>query len=489
MRTLACLAISILLLPGAATAGDTAQPLASDTGVKAAIQLLDLWVEEQMAHQDLPAVVLGVVHDQEVVWTRGYGFADRENGVAATPETLFRVGSVTKLFTATAILQLRDAGRLGLDDHVVNHLPWFAVESEFADDGPITLRQLLTHTSGLPREAAFPYWTEHVFPTREQVRAALPGQKAIYAPASRYKYSNLGLSLLGEVVAAVSGTSWAEYIATHLFQPLGMASSSGDPNTEELAARAVSYMRRLPDGTRPIFEYYDTGAIAPAANILSNVDDLLRFAKLQFRTGPAGGPGHDQVVSGATLREMHRPHWVYDSWRGGRGLGFSVSRRGGKTIVSHGGWIGGNRTHFLTVPSETIAVVAFTNADDGSPGSFSYEAYDVLGPAIRAAVAARSPKTETAAGPDPAWQAYVGTYTDPWHWEYRVLVLDGELVFYEHNYPPEEDAQDALTRLEPVAGAAHTFKMGDGELVVFEMSDEGTVERVRRRYEYLLPVR
>ena len=486
MRTLPSVAIASLVLLVAPARADETAALAEKPSVAAAVQLLDLWVEEQMAHQDLPAVVLGVVHDQEVVWTRGYGFADRANRVPATPQTLFRVGSVTKLFTATAVMQLRDAGKLRLDDPVAKYLPWFAVDSEFADDGPITVRQLLTHTSGLPREAAFPYWTEHVFPTRDQVRAALPGQKAIYAPASKYKYSNLGLSLLGAVVAAVSETPWSDYVADHLFTPLGMTSSSGDPSEEELASRAVSYMRRLPDGSRPIFDYYDTGAIAPAANILSNVDDLLRFARLQFRTGPAGG---EQVVSGATLREMHRPHWVYDSWRGGRGLGFGVSRRNGKTIVSHGGWIGGNRTHFLTVPSEKIAVVAFTNADDGSPASFSYEAYDVLGPEIRSAVATRSPEPESAAGPDPAWQAYVGTYTDPWHWEYRVLVLDDELVFYEHNYPPEEDAEDALTRLEPVAGAAHTFKMGDGELVVFEMAEDGQVERVRRRYEYLLPKR
>lgn len=480
MRPLCALTLAVLLLPGAA-AGSAAVPLAEAPGVAAATRLLDLWVEEQMAHQDLPAVVIGVVHDQEVVWARGWGLADRERRIAATPQTLFRVGSVTKLFTATAVLQLRDAGKLRLDDPVARHLPWFRVESDFLHDGPITIRQLLTHTSGLPREAAFAYWTEHVFPSRGELRAALPGQRAVFAPASRYKYSNLGLSLAGEVVAAVSGMPWADYLERHVFAPLGMTGTTGAPGEEHLSRRAVSYMRRLADGTRPVFDYYDTGAIAPAANVLSSVEDLLRFARLQFRTGPAGG---EQIVSGATLREMHRPHWVYDSWTGGRGLGFGISRRDGKTIVSHGGWIGGNRTHFLLVPGEKVGVVAFTNADDGSPASFGYEAYDLLGPAIRAAVA-RAAEPAAPRQADPSWQAYVGTYTDPWHWEYRVLVLDDELVLYEHNYPPEEDAEDSLTRLEPVA--EHTFRMSDGELVVFEMDEEGRVERIRRRYEYLLP--
>ncbi len=487
--TRACFTLAVLFWLGSTlAAAETAPGPADDPPIAAAIELFDLWAEERLAHQHIPGVSIGLVHDQELVWAEGYGFADLESRTPATPETLYRLGSITKLFTATAVLQLRDAAKLTLDDPVVKHLPWFSVQTDFEGDGPITVRQLLTHTSGLPREAAFPYWTTHEFPTSEDVRKALPGQQAVFGPARRYKYSNLGMGLLGEIVGAVSGQTYADYVRDHILLPLGMNDSTAAPTEAHHKRRATSYMRRLPDGSRPVFDYYDTRALAPAANLVSSVRDLAEFAKLQFRTDSGQPVGGAQILAPVTVREMHRPHWVYESWRGGRGLGFSVSRRNGKTVVSHGGWIGGNRTHLLLVPSEKIAVIAMVNADDASPSGFSYEAYDVIGTAIvNAAKTTKEPTTPKR--PHPEWQRYVGVYTDPWHWEYRVLVLDGELVFYEHNYPPEDDAESSLTRLEPRPDLGpHTFRMADGELIVFELDDEGRVERIRRRYEYLTPV-
>ncbi len=178
---------------------------------------------------------------------------------------------------------------------------------------------------------------------------------------------------------------------------------------------------------------------------------------------------------------MQRPHWIRDGWDAGLGLGFRISRRRGKTVVGHGGWVAGHRSHLLMVPAEKIAVVVMTNADDASPSLFSYRAYDLVGAAIVEAVAPE-PKERKA---DPAWQAYLGQYTDPWGWEYKVMILNDELVLYEHNYPPEEDPGDSLTRLEPVS--EHTFRMSDGELVVFELGEDGRVERIKRRYDYIYP--
>ena len=170
----------------------------------------------------------------------GGGF--RRGGTArhapATPDTLYRIASITKLFTATSILQLRDAGALQLDDPVTRHLPWFAVPSRHADAPPITIRHLITHTSGLPREAAFPYWTEGEFPTPERLREGLARQEAVLPTETRWKYSNLALALAGEVVAAASGEPYADYVAGHVLQPLGMTSTlvgSPDPADARLA--------------------------------------------------------------------------------------------------------------------------------------------------------------------------------------------------------------------------------------------------------------
>ncbi len=471
--------VSALLLTSIPLLAGTEVELRERPEVADALEVLDMWIEQQVAHRNLPGLSIAIVFDQEIVWAKGYGYSDLEKKIPATPATVYRIGSVTKLFTSTAILQLRDQGKLRLDDPVSLFLPWFRIRNPFPDAPEITIRQLLTHTSGLPREAAFPYWTDHVFPTREELAEAIPGQDVVDAPETTYHYSNLGMSLLGEVVTEVSGQPWADYVEEKILQPLGMLSSSAAPGEELLRRRATPYMLRTPDGARGIFDYYDAGAIGPAANMVSTVEDLARFASLQFHEGPAG---QDRVLKASTLREMQRVHWVYDSFSGGRGLGFVVSHRDGKNFVGHGGWIGGNRSHLLLVPSEKIAVVAAVNADDGSPYPFTSQAYKIVGPAIlKATREPEAPKPEM----DPAWQSYLGLYTDPWGWEYEVLILGGDLVMYGYNYPPSDNASSGFTRLTPMEGS--TFRMPDNELVTFELDENGRVERIKKRSDYLFP--
>ena len=118
------------------------------------IEPLCAWIEARMAYRDEPGLAIGIVHDQELVWARGFGYADVDNQVAATAATRYRIASITKLFTSTAILMLRDAGKLQLDDPIDRHLPWFNIGQRYPDAPSITIRHLLTHTSGLPREAA-----------------------------------------------------------------------------------------------------------------------------------------------------------------------------------------------------------------------------------------------------------------------------------------------------------------------------------------------
>ncbi len=445
-----------------------------------AVKLLDFWIEEQIIHRNIPGLAVGFVHDQDLVWSKGYGFSDIAAQTSVTPDSIFRIGSITKLFTSTAIMQLRDNGRLRLDDPVNKYLPWFELKRNFEDNTPITIRHLLTHTSGLPREAAFPYWTTHEFPSREEVRSVVPSQTAVYPPATRYKYSNLGMALLGELVAEVSQEAYPDYIASHILDPLEMRHTSAAPTAQHRSRMVTRYMRRMSDGSRKIFDYYSMNGMAAAGDMVSNVHDMARFAALQFRTGPAAES--EQVLKGSSLLEMQRPHWVYPSWTGGRGLGFGISHRDGKTFVSHGSWIGGSRTHLLMVPGEKMAVIAMVNADDGSPSFFSNEIYRVLGAAL---AAAESPRPDALQG-STSWTRYLGSYSDPWGWEYKVVILNGKLMMYEHSYPPEEHAAQSLSHLTPVS--ENTFRLSDGEPVVFELDEHGMVARIKRRYEYLFPV-
>jgi CubicO group peptidase (beta-lactamase class C family) len=478
MRLKSVFATVLLLMSMPLAAGDEAK-LQEQPEIADAITVFDMWVEQHIAHRGVPGLSIAVVYDQEIVWTKGYGFSDLEKKTPATPSTVYRIGSITKLFTSTAILHLRDQGKLRLDDPVSLSLPWFATHNPFPDAPEITIRHLLTHTAGLSREADFPYWTDHIFPTREELAESVPAQDAINPPETTYHYSNLGMSILGEIVTAVSGQPWADFVQETILDPLGMLSSSTSPDEEILQRLATAYMLESPDGTRDVMEYYEAGAIAPAGGIVSSVEDLGRFASLQFRDGPAGG---DQILKGSTLREMQRVHWVYESFSGGRGLGFAVSRRDGTTFVGHGGSIGGHVSNLLMVPDEKIAVIVAINADNGSPATCARQAYDVFAPALLKAT--RKPDAPPKVA-DPSWQRYVGLYSDPWGWEYEVLILGGDLVIYGYDYPPWDDASTGFSRLTPVEGS--TFRRPNNELLIFELDENGDVIRIKRNNNYLFP--
>ena len=144
--------LALVTLPLAA---EPHESVAAHPRVADAITLLDLWIEEQVAYQQLPGLAIGIVHGGELIWAKGYGYSDIESKTPTTPDTLYRIGSITKLFTATAVMQLRDAGKLRLDDPVARHLPWFEIKSSFEDVPEVTVWHLLTHTAGLPGRRRF----------------------------------------------------------------------------------------------------------------------------------------------------------------------------------------------------------------------------------------------------------------------------------------------------------------------------------------------
>jgi CubicO group peptidase (beta-lactamase class C family) len=204
----------VILVPWLVVTGVQAQtaPLAEHPEVASSTRLFDAWIGSQMAYRGLPGMSVGIVDDHDLIWAKGFGYSDVEKKIPATPHTIYRVASVTKLVTATAIMQLRDAGKLHLDDPIATYLPWFTIRQRFPEAPAITIRHLLTHTSGLPRDAAFPYWMDNNFPSREQLIESLPNQETVFPPETKWKYSNLALSLAGEIVAVVSGEPYEVYI-------------------------------------------------------------------------------------------------------------------------------------------------------------------------------------------------------------------------------------------------------------------------------------
>lgn len=457
--------------------------LSENTKVVSKIELFKAWAEAQRVYSGQPGLSVGVVYDQEIVWAQGFGVADVETQTPTTAASKYRVASISKLFTATAVMQLRDAGKLRLDDPVSDHLPWFEVQNKFPDAPPITIQHLLTHTSGLPREAAFPYWSDTNFPTAAQIRETLPSQETALPTETKWKYSNLALSLAGEVITAVSGEPYIDYIHSHVLEPLGMNDSSmaaPDPADPQLA---TGYGRRLPDGSRALSPYTDCRGITAAANLTTTVNDLAQFAMLQFRDGTAGGA---QILRGSTLREMHRVHWLNPDWKGGWGLGFMIVRGpNDETFVEHGGALQGYRTQIRLNPAAKVGAIVLTNSDDGNPLKYVEKLYEWVVPAVLEA----AQPAETAAVAEPQWARYVGKYRSAWG-DWQVLVQEGQLVLLN---PSLIDPLPGLNTLEPVS--EHTFRMhtdmgtgSDGELAVFEMDGDGRVVKLRLGMNDVFPI-
>jgi D-alanyl-D-alanine carboxypeptidase len=446
-------------------------PLVEQPDVRSAIELLEAWIETQRVYRELPGLSIGIVHDQSLLWTRGFGWADVERRSPATADTLYRIGSITKLFTATAILILRDAAKLRLDDPLHAHLPWFEMNSASSDAAPITIRHLLTHTSGLPREAAFPYFTDERFPSIDEIRARLPSQERPLPTESRWKYSNLGATLAGEVVAAVSGEPYADFVQRQILEPLGMSATQVASPPIDHPQLAVGYTRWLPARERTPGPFSDLRGLTPAGNMTTSVTDLARFAMLQMRGGTAGGA---QILSGRTLAEMQRVHWLEPEWQAGWGLGFRVFRFRGKTFFGHGGGLRGFRSELRICPSEKLAVIVFINADDGETWMYMDKAFEWVGGAIIGVTKSVPPTA------DPAWSRYVGRYRNAWG-DVQILVRGGELMAIG---PAGPDPLLAPSTLKPVG--EHTFRVETkdgygiaGELAVFEVDAAGRVTRAR----------
>ncbi|MBP1653809.1 MAG: putative beta-lactamase class penicillin binding protein [Bacteroidetes bacterium] len=459
------------------------QALASDPEFQSTVQILGTWVKAQMEYAGIPGLAIAIVHDRELVWSAGFGVRDISTKEPVTPQTLFRIASITKTFTSTATLILRDRGRLGLDDPVAKHLPWFTYKNAYPDE-PVTIRQLLTHTSGLPREAAFPYWTDYEFPTREQMIEAFQAQESVFEPATRLKYSNLAMSILGEVVAAAAGMPYERFIQQAILDPAGMKSTCVFLTPEFRSRLATGYGRRMPDGSRKQAPLMDARGIAPAANISSTVEDMAMFAAahMQEERGDSGA-----LLKPATLREMHRVSFVNPGWDGGYGLGFSVTKTSDRLMYGHGGWVAGNRSQLRISPSEKVGVIVMINCDDANPATFADRAMAMVAPVISRITAA--PVKEAA--PDPAWAEYAGRYTDPDGWVSEVLIRKGKLMMYDFSYPPENNPLGSLVELAP-EGPDRFRKSGDGgdgELVIFERNPDRTIKRVKVTENYIYPVK
>jgi D-alanyl-D-alanine carboxypeptidase len=308
---------------------------------------VDDYVRAEMQKQSIPGLSLAVVKDGKVVKAEGYGLANVELNVPARPDTVYKIGSVSKQFIATGVVLLAADGRLGLDDRV----------SKYLDGTPeawqaITVRHLLTHTSGIVREAPgfHPYKVQS---DAEVVKTAysLPLR---FAPGEKWEYCNVGYFALAEIIRQVSGRPWEEFLTERVFKPAGMAATRATTVNEIVPNRAGGY--NVENGR--LKNAGELLAVRPSGAFLSTVLDLARWDAALYT---------DQILKGPARDEMWTPVKLNSGAAHPYGLGWELGEANGHRIVRHGGTLAGFRAEMLRLVDDRLTVIVLTNCGNARP--------------------------------------------------------------------------------------------------------------------------
>jgi serine beta-lactamase-like protein LACTB len=345
--------LALLLCAAPCLAQDVLAPPAP---YSAAVKALDAFIARQVEERKLPALSVALVDDQKVIWARGYGFADPVRKTPAGAGTVYRVGSVSKLFTDLAVMALVERGTLDLDEPVTKYLPDFKPRSRF--DRPITLRHLMSHRAGLVREPPVGNYFDPDTLSLEKTVRSLNDTDLLHEPGTKTKYSNAGIAVVGLVLQQVQKQAFERYLQRTLLSPLEMKSSSfaPEPAIIDRLAKAVMWTYHGREFPAPTFEL----GMAPAGSMYSTVLDLSSFLGMIFARGKHGD---EVIVKPGTLETMWTPQFVKPGTKEGVGLGFHVGRFAGRRRIGHNGAIYGFATDLSALPEDRLGVVAIAACD------------------------------------------------------------------------------------------------------------------------------
>src|SRR5579871_5338118 len=326
----------------------------------AAMARVEKLINQELADKNLPAISIAVTDDQTVVWAKGFGIADPVSKTPAAAETIYRVGSVSKLFTDIGVMQLVEAKKLDLDAPVTQYIQDFKPKNPFGK--PITLRQLMTDRAGLVREPAVGNYFDDKNTSLEKTVESLNSTELLYAPESKIKYSNAGVAAVGYVLQKTQDKPFAKYLKDAVLAPLGLEHSSFEPEFQvtERLAKGIMWTLHGRQFAAPTFEL----GIAPAGCMYSSVLDLAQFMKVLAAEGK--GP-NGQVLTKESLEEMWKPQFAPPGEKNGIGLGFFVSERNGHRRIGHNGAMYGFATELAYLPDQKLGAVVAISCDCANP--------------------------------------------------------------------------------------------------------------------------
>jgi CubicO group peptidase (beta-lactamase class C family) len=457
---------------------------------------VDAILHDAIKAWEVPGVAVVVVRDDEVVYLKGHGVKERGKADPVTPDTLFPLASCTKAFTTTAMAMLVDEGKMKWDDPVRKHVEFFRLADPLAD-GQVTLRDLVTHRTGL---AGHDYlWYQAPWPLDESIRRV--GRVKLDHPfRTTFDYQSITFAAAGRAVGTAAQTTWAEFVRRRLFEPLGMAHACCTTDGAEKASDRASPHRRDARGQVHVIPWYRMAEPNPAGSITASAADLAKWVRFQLGDGTFAGK---RLVSAAGLAETHTPQTVIrlegitkdlhpDTLQMSYGMGWVVQDYRGHLLVSHAGAIDGFRAHVTLVPRARLGIVLLNNLHQTRMNlAVSNSLVDLLLGLPRkdwnAHVAAQMRKLEEAneqrlrernarrhhgTRPSRELSAYAGTYEEPAYGTLRVALERGVLVWRWGNFSGrlEHFHYDTFLSQGDALG---------GPQVVFTLGADGEVARVR----------
>jgi len=444
------------------------EPIQHDAEFKVAFDSIATLIDSLKDARHIPGLSVAVVYDQEMIWAKGFGYANVDKKIPATSKTIYRIASITKLFTMTMLMQLRDKGELQLDDPLIKYLPGFKIKNPFAGTRPITLRQIACHASGLPREAPLNYMETLNFPTIEEIMATLPNTELIFPPLEKFKYSNLGVGLLGHALEIIAEKPYRDYIRWHILNPLKMKYTDFRLTPEMKHYYAVGYIFDDNNNSHTIAPQYDMRGLSPAGQLYTNAEDISKFIAFQFHEP---GTPEDSVLNHYSLREMRNIEIIDSNWKIGMGIGWALTRMGDETLIGHSGGTHGYTTNIFLIPDLKIGVAVFANSTNADPGKISKEILRILVPAIRM-MSSGSKEQKISPYQLEAWKKFVGSYV----WKQLGQRIEIKLV-KNRLIVTSPDSPGLLIRLSWEKERTFRMKGGpfDGELLIFHVDETGKV--------------
>jgi CubicO group peptidase (beta-lactamase class C family) len=415
-------------------------------------------VAKTQSERRVPSIAAAVVRGGEVVWADAVGLADAEHDEPATPEHQYRVGSITKTFTAVAVMQLRSEEKLQLEDRLDAHL-------DVRVGGDVTLRQMLSHGSGLQREIPGDVWETLEFPqSTQELLAKLEEAEQVLPPSERWHYSNLAYILLGELVAGLSGMAYEDYVEQRILQPLGLARTSFAPEAPMAIAYSVEPYSDVVRREPMLVER--TGGIAAAGQLWSTVGDLCRWASFLASPDP-------DVLAAESIELMSSVQTMADPYRWSLawGVGLALFRKDDRIYCGHDGGMPGYLANVLVDRDDKLGAAVLVNGENVGPAELALALVEKTRerfppePAAWRPSTAPPPELATALG---RWWSEGAEFVFRWH--------DGRL----EARPAEAAAWQPWARFEHLDGDRFRTVFGRerGELLRLERDAAGTVTRM-----------